>query len=70
MTDGMVRGGTEDKESCEDKALETVTTVVNKHLSHVTPHKQVANTTPTCINALLSPSPITFIQIKNTRNEQ
>ena len=44
MTDGMVRGGTEDKESCEDKALETVTTVVNKHLSHVTPHKQVANT--------------------------
>ena len=40
----MVRGGTEDKESCEDKALETVTTVVNKHLSHVAPHKQVANT--------------------------
>ena len=36
---------TVDKETCEeDKAFENVTTVVNKHLTHVTPHKQVSVT--------------------------
>ena len=31
----------DDKELCEDGRLETVTNVVNKHLSHVTNQKQV-----------------------------
>ena len=47
----MMEGGdgvitwTDDKEMCEeDKAFENVTTVINKHLTHVTPHKQVSVT--------------------------
>ena len=31
----------DDKELCEDGRVETVTNVVNKHLAHVTHHKQV-----------------------------
>ena len=30
----------DDKELCEEGKLETITNVVNKHLSHVTSHKQ------------------------------
>ena len=31
----------DDKESCEDRTSENITTVVNKHLSHVAALKQV-----------------------------
>ena len=42
VMDGLITW-TDDKELCEeDKAFESVTTVVNKHLTHVTPHKQVS----------------------------
>ena len=50
VMDGLITW-TDDKELCEeDKALESVTTVVNKHLTHVTPHKQVSVVRSTSIN--------------------
>ena len=40
MIDDVITAN-DDKESCEDRTSENITTVVNKHLSHVAALKQV-----------------------------